>query len=588
MKQHTLAAALGALVAAMAFSASAAQPDPDRVIVKFKPGASAQAEAAVRAAGGRTHLRLQKQDAMAVSVPAQALQGLRNNPNIEYIEQDVPRYASAQVQPYGIGNVQAPDAWAVGADGTGIKVCIIDSGINAAHEDFAGIAMTGYASAGQSWNTDSCGHGTHVAGTIAAANNNLGVVGVSPGKVSLHIVKVFDGASCAWSYSSTLVDAANRCASAGAKVINMSLGGGASSRTERSAFDSLNSQGVLSIAAAGNDGNNRSSYPASYTSVMSVAAVDANNAHAAFSQYNSQVEIAAPGVGVLSTYPFTSASMSAAGSSYIVAAMTGSVQSSAGGAMVDGGRCTAPGAWAGKVVLCERGDIAFIDKVNAVTAGGGVAAVIYNNVAGGFGGTLGDGVTSAIPAISLSQEDGQALVAGALGQNASVSTVFQANASGYEYLDGTSMATPHVAGVAALVWSAKPGASNNDVRNALTSTAIDLGAAGRDTQYGYGLVQAFAAAEALVGGGGGGPVTAPASLNASNNGVSKGKLQIGLAWTGGDVTVDIYRDGTRIQSARSNTGSYSESLRVSGSGTLVYRVCNAGTSTCSADAAVNY
>ena len=588
MKQHTLAAALGALVAAMAFSASAAQPDPDRVIVKFKPGASAQAEAAVRAAGGRTHLRLQKQDAMAVSVPAQALLGLRNNPNIEYIEQDVPRYASAQVQPYGIGNVQAPDAWAVGADGTGIKVCIIDSGINAAHEDFAGIAMTGYASAGLSWNTDSCGHGTHVAGTIAAANNNLGVVGVSPGKVSLHIVKVFDGASCAWSYSSTLVDAANRCASAGAKVINMSLGGGASSRTERSAFDSLNSQGVLSIAAAGNDGNNRSSYPASYTSVMSVAAVDANNAHAAFSQYNSQVEIAAPGVGVLSTYPFTSASMSAAGSSYIVAAMTGSVQSSAGGAMVDGGRCTAPGAWAGKVVLCERGDVAFIDKVNAVSAGGGVAAVIYNNVSGGFGGTLGDGVTSAIPAISLSQEDGQALVAGALGQNASVSTVFQANASGYEYLDGTSMATPHVAGVAALVWSAKPGASNNDVRNALTSTAIDLGAAGRDTQYGYGLVQAFAAAEALVGGGGGGPVTAPASLNASNNGVSKGKLQIGLAWTGGDVTVDIYRDGTRIQSARSNTGSYSESLRVSGSGTLVYRVCNAGTSTCSADAAVNY
>ena len=588
MKQHSLAVALGALVAAMSFSASAAQPDPDRVIVKFKPGASAQAEAAVRAAGGRTHLRLQKQDAIAVSVPAQALQGLRNNPNIEYIEQDAPRYPSAQVQPYGIGNVQAPDAWAVGADGTGIKVCVIDSGINAAHEDFAGVAMTGYASSGQSWNTDTCGHGTHVAGTIAAANNNLGVVGVSPGKVSLHIVKVFDGANCAWSYSSTLVDAANRCASAGAKVINMSLGGSTSSRTERNAFDSLNSQGVLSIAAAGNDGNNRSSYPASYSSVMSVAAVDANNVHADFSQYNSQVEIAAPGVGVLSTYPFTSATMNAAGGSYIVAAMTGSVQSSASGALVDGGLCTTPGAWAGKVVLCQRGDIAFLDKVNAVTSGGGVAAVVYNNVSGGFGGTLGDGVTSSIPAISLSQEDGQALVAGALGQNAAVSTVFQANASGYEYLDGTSMATPHVAGVAAVVWSAKPGASNNDVRNALTSTAIDLGAAGRDTQYGYGLVQTFAAAEALVGGGSGGPVTAPASLSASNNGVSKGKLQVGLSWTGGDVTVDVYRNGSRIQSATSNTGGFNDSLKVTGSGTLVYRVCNAGTSTCSADAAVNY
>ena len=588
MKQHTLAIALGALVAAASFATSAAQPDPDRVIIKFKPGASAQAEAAVKAAGGRTHLRLQQQDAIAVSVPAHALQGLRNNPNIEYVEQDVPRYASAQTQPYGIGNVQAPDAWAVGADGTGIKVCIIDSGINAAHQDFAGIAMTGYASAGQSWNTDSCGHGTHVAGTIAAANNNVGVVGVSPGKVSLHIVKVFDGASCAWSYSSTLVDAANRCASAGAKVINMSLGGSTSSRTERNAFASLDSQGVLSIAAAGNDGNNRSSYPASYDSVMSVAAVDVNNVHADFSQYNSQVEIAAPGVGVLSTYPFVSATMNAAGGSYIVAAMTGSVQSAATGGMVDGGLCAAPGAWSGKVVLCQRGDISFFDKVNNVTAGGGVAAVVYNNVPGGFGGTLGDGVTSAIPAISMTQEDGQALVGASLGQSASVSTVFQANASGYEYLDGTSMAMPHVTGVAAIVWSAKPGATNAQVRSALTSTALDLGAAGRDTQYGYGLVQAFAATEALVGGGGTGPAPAPASLTASNNGVSKGKVQFGLAWTGGDVTVDIFRDGTRIRSGQSNTGSYTDAVKVTGSGTFTYRICNAGTTSCSADASVNY
>ncbi len=98
---------------------------------------------------------------------------------------------------------------------------MIDSGIHAGHEDFAGIALSGYPSG---WNNDQCGHGTHVAGTIAAANNNLGVIGVSPGKVSLHIVKVF-GDDCAWSYSSTLVDAAQRCQAAGAKVISMSLGG---------------------------------------------------------------------------------------------------------------------------------------------------------------------------------------------------------------------------------------------------------------------------------------------------------------------------------------------------------------------------
>lgn len=585
MKQHSLAAALVAALALSATAATAAGPDPDRVMVKFRPGAAAQVENALRAAGGRIHLQLAPQRVFAVSVPAQALAGLRNNPNIEYVELDAPRYPSAQTTPYGINNVQAPETWAVGADGTGIKVCVIDSGINAAHEDFAGVSMTGYPSG---WNSDSCGHGTHVAGTIAAANNSVGVVGVSPGKVSLHVVKVFDGASCGWSYASTLVDAANRCASAGAKVINMSLGGSTSSATESNAFATLDSQGILSIAAAGNAGNSSNSYPASYPSVMSVAAVDQNNAKASFSQFNAQVEIAGPGVGTLSTYPFRSASMSVGASSYIVSAMEGSVQSTAGGALVNGGRCTAAGSWAGKVVLCERGDVSFADKVNAVTAGGGVAAVVYNNAPGGFSGTLGTGVTSSIPALSMSQEDGQSLVAGAIGQNAAVSSVTQSNTSGYAYLDGTSMATPHVAGVAAVVWSAKPTATNAQVRSALTSTALDLGAAGRDTSYGYGLVQAFDATEALLGGGGGEPAPAPSGLTASNLGTVKGKVSVGLGWSGGAVTVDVYRNGAKVKSAISNTGATNDAVKVRGSGTLTYQVCNAGTTSCSGSATVNY
>lgn len=588
MKQQHLVIALGAALAlSVSAAASAAQPDPNRVLVKFKPGASAQVENALKSAGGKVHHRLDKQQVIAVTVPAQALQGLRNNPNIEYVEIDAPRYPAGQVTPYGINSVQAPQTWDVGADGTGIKVCVIDSGINAAHEDFAGISMTGYPAG---WNNDSCGHGTHVAGTIAAANNTSGVVGVSPGKVSLHIVKVFDGAACGWSYASTLVDAANRCADAGAKVISMSLGGSTSSNTENNAFANLNSQGVLSIAAAGNDGNNRSSYPASYSSVMSVAATDSNNVVADFSQYTSQVEIAAPGVGVLSTYPFRDAAMSVGTSSFIASALTGSVQSTASGGMVNGGRCATPGSWAGKVVLCERGDISFIDKVNNVTAGGGVAAVVYNNAPGGFSGTLGDGVTSTIPGISLSQEDGQALVTGSLGQSASVSTIAQSNTSGYAYLDGTSMATPHVSGAAAVIWSANPSATNQQVRNAMTGTALDLGAAGRDVYYGYGLVQTFDATEALLGGGGGDPepVGAPAGLSAYKMGASKGKTQFALAWTAGAVTVDVYRNGSKIQSATTNTGSYTDSVKVRGSGSFTYKVCNAGTADCSANASASY
>jgi subtilisin family serine protease len=104
-----------------------------------------------------------------------------------------------------------------------------------------------------------------VFGTIAGVNNGTGVVGVNPNKqLKLHIVKVFGNAG-AWTYSSTLASAANKCGAAGANVITMSLGGGAKSITEQRAFDSLQSKGVLSIAAAGNDGNTTTSYPAGYS-----------------------------------------------------------------------------------------------------------------------------------------------------------------------------------------------------------------------------------------------------------------------------------------------------------------------------------
>ncbi|HEV8692956.1 MAG TPA: S8 family serine peptidase, partial [Lysobacter sp.] len=440
-------------------------------------------------------------------------------------------------------------------------------------------ALTGYP---VGWDNDQCGHGTHVAGTIAAANNSLGVIGVSPAKVSLHIVKVF-GDSCAWSYSSTLVDAAQRCQSAGAKVISMSLGGSVSSATESNAFAQLNTQGILSIAAAGNGGNTALSYPASYPSVMSVAATDINNAHASFSQSNSAVDIAAPGVAVLSTYPHKDASLSVGADSYLVGALEGTVQSSATGALVSGGLCDSVGSWSGKVVLCERGTITFAAKVTNATSGGASAVAIYNNAPGGFSGTLNG--SSTIPAISATQEDGQFLVANRLGQTANVSTIAQSNANGYAYLDGTSMATPHVSGVAAIVWSANPAATNTAVRSALESTALDLGAAGRDNDFGYGLVQALAATDALTGGGG---VTAPSDLSTTNNGTSRGKLQVGLAWSGGTATVDVYRNGSKVKSAISNTGSTTDAVKVRGSGTLTYKVCNAGGSTCSGNATVNY
>ena len=119
----------------------------------------------------------------------------------------------------------------------------------------------------------------------------------------------------------------------------------------------------------------------------------------------------------------------------------------------------------------------------------------------------------------------------------------------------------------------------------MTSTARDLGAAGRDNYYGNGLVQTLAATEALLGGGTNpDPVAAPSGLSASNGGTVKGKRQINLAWTAGATTVDVYRNDSKIASV-GNTGTYRDSTGLKG--TLTYKVCNVGTSTCSGNATVN-
>jgi subtilisin family serine protease len=496
------------------------------VLVQFQPGTRGAVEKTLQGFGAEFHYTFDELDAFAVTLPAAALNGLTNNPNVVLVEEDAMRFpigiqessaatvaaASMQTIPYGIDMVQARDVW--DADRNGVvdagaptaanrTICIIDSGIYTAHEDFQGLSVSGY-SGNLPWNADGSGHGTHVSGTIAAMNNALGVVGVTPGTVQVYMVRVF-GDDGAWAYASTLIDAANRCANAGANIISMSLGGARQSITEKRGFDTLYANGILPIAAAGNEGTSALSYPASYSSVVSVAAIDANKVVADFSQFNSAVELAAPGVGVLSTVPYIdSTSLTVDSVTYAASHIEYSARGTASGALVDGGLCTATGAWSGKVVLCQRGTISFYDKVMNVQNSGGAAAVIYNNVPGGFLGTLGEGYSSSIIGISLSQEDGLYLVANKLGTTGTVSSTYIAPASSYEYYDGTSMATPHASAVAALVWSADPTATNVEIRDVLAATAQDLGAAGRDVYYGFGLVQAKDAIVALTGGGGGG------------------------------------------------------------------------------------
>jgi subtilisin family serine protease len=222
-----------------------------------------------------------------------------------------------------------------------------------------------------------------------------------------------------------------------------------------------------------------------------VGAVDENKAWATFSQYNSKVELAGPGVGVLSTVPMgagTEGVLTVGGVNYTAGSMEGSPVTTATAPLADFGIGDAVNtAVSGKVCLIARGTVDFATKVSNCQASGGVGAIVYNNVAGAFGGTLGTTVTN-IPSVTATDTDGAAMK-GQLGQSATVSV----KASNYAYYDGTSMATPHVSAVAALVWSYFPTCTGAQIRTSLNNSALDLGAAGRDVKFGYGLVQAKAA-----------------------------------------------------------------------------------------------
>lgn len=487
----------------------------DRFIVAFKPGGAAAARAAVMHGGGSVTDDLGRANALAVRMPAALATRLARHAAVEYVEPDVLRYtlrvtASPSTQwpaalpgvetpPYGIAMVQADQIAYNPAHPR--KVCIVDTGYDLDHEDLpkAGVAGVDLTPSTGDWSTDEDSHGTHVAGTIAAiGQNGIGVVGVvGGGQMPLFIAKVF--ASSAGTPISRIVRGLQACGDSGANVINMSFGGLIPSRTERRVVDDLAAAGVLLVAGAGNGGDASEFYPAGYAGAMAVAAVDATGVKATFSQFFADVEIAAPGVAVDSTVPAGSqsaASLTVGSSVYAVRAMRGSANVPASGALADFGQgdSAGHGAMRGKVCLIQRGVVTFSEKVTNCERSGGVGAVIYNNVAGELSGTV-TGERIGIPAAGATQVDGQAMLA-QLGQAATVAVY--ASPDRYAVYNGTSMATPHVAGVAALVWSHHPQCSAAQIRNSLARSALDLEAPGRDDRTGHGLVQARTAFDRIA------------------------------------------------------------------------------------------
>ncbi|AFU97965.1 pre-peptidase C-terminal domain-containing protein [Simiduia agarivorans] len=567
---------------------------PKRYIVKYKntnPNAAmagagfasfserdlAKAKDKLLAKGAKIKLKMSQAAAFAAEMSAQSAAELAMDPSVEYVEEDVPRKFMAlynddvgnptqmQLTPYAVYQSQANQL----ALQSGQKVCVIDSGIAGSNGETGGLnndfdwnSITGDNDSGTgNWYADGGPHGTHVAGTVGAVDNGFGVVGMAPG-VPMHIIKVFNDAG--WGYSSDLAQAANLCAAAGANIITMSLGGGAANTTEENAFKNFTQNGGLVLAAAGNDGNSVRSYPAGYDSVMMVGANDANDVIADFSQFPSCntaktncVEVTAGGVNTLSTYPSGGATLpvlTADGISYSSSAFE-NVGSASGSLYFMGTAETTHSAASGKVCLIDRGNISFHDKVKNCQNSGGIGAIIVNNVAGTLSGTLGDTNTTSIPAVGAAFEDRAALMA-------SGSATVSVESGDYGYMSGTSMATPAVAGVAALVWSNHPACTGTQIRNALKATAQDSGAAGHDVYFGNGIVKAKAASDYLTtfgcdgdtgGGNGGGGDTAlengvaKTGLSAATGGelrytleVPAGASNLNFAMSGGSGDADLY------------------------------------------------
>lgn len=382
------AVALVAVVAYFGWSqvyALAEGPARVQVIIGFTSLPQAADEAMVKSVGGEVRHTFHLIPAMSVVVPESAVAGISKNPRVEYIEYDG-TLTGADMElddSWGVKRVNAGVVHASGTTGVGVKVAVIDSGIDLTHPDLAANYAGGYDFVNNDTNpADDLGHGTHVAGIVAALDNNTGVVGVAPG-VQLYALKVLNAENFA--YWSDVVRAVEWAVDNGIQITNTSLVGAQGSLAMKDAYDASYALGMFHVASAGNSGTcdiSRKStvtYPAKYDSLVAVGATTQTDTRPCWSSTGSEVELSAPGEGVRSTY---------------------------------------------------------------------------------FSGT-------------------------------------------YASMNGTSMASPHVAGAAALLIAAGitdangNGFINDDIRLKLRETSVDIGANGLDKEFGYGLIDAASAVASI-------------------------------------------------------------------------------------------
>jgi serine protease len=496
------------------------------VLVSFNAAPTATDLGRIATLGGTVTRQYRNFPIVAVTIAATQVDALQLLPGVKYVADDLelklfaqgpPPKRGKQILDYGVRIIEAPAAWAAGHRGQNVKVGIFDSGIDLSHPDLevaGGIDLIGYDGHGMS---DCNGHGTHVAGIVAARDNGHGTVGVAP-RAQLYAMKFFDcdGAGATVSRELAGIDWA---IDNGMQVINMSFGccyvAGAAfvpipNPAEEEAMRAAYDAGIVLVAAMGNDTAPSGGFPAGYDTVIGVSATNDRDNFASFSNFGADTELAAPGEVVYASYLVGEGQRSALtvdsdqGNELLAvgmqfAGMTGKsgltreVEFFGLGTPADfaGRHC------GGKTALIARGGTTFAEKTYEAMLAGCSSVIIHNNQPGNFNGTLGEPAapdgSAWIPVVSISLDDGLYMHE-QLQERATTATMLIVPGD-QALLTGTSMASPHATGVAALIRGKDPSLSNDQVRQILRDSADDLGTPGWDPLFGYGRVNAKRAVE---------------------------------------------------------------------------------------------
>lgn len=286
------------------FAGTTLQNSSKRYIIKFKTNNTSKNQL-IQKYNGKLKHEFKHFNVATTEMTAQNIENLKKDPGIDYVEEDsLVKISSTSLNNWGVNDINASSSWQSGLTGKGIKIAVIDTGAGP-HSDLnlsggtnviAGATTTSYS--------DDNGHGTHVAGIIVGQGVNGGVKGVAPDS-SVYAVKALD--STGSGYTSDIISGIDWAIDNKMDIISLSLGSNQTSTALQNAVDIAYSSGLLVVAAAGNDGNSTGSgtnieYPANYSSVIAVGAVDSTNTRAYFSSTGSKLEVSAPGVNILSTY----------------------------------------------------------------------------------------------------------------------------------------------------------------------------------------------------------------------------------------------------------------------------------------------